>query len=62
MGPLDVKWRELDFIVLLKSALYFTAGLSFVIRGVAKVLYHLADFFTIQIFVLETLMRKTIVT
>jgi hypothetical protein len=30
--------------------LYFTAGLSFVLRSVANVLYHWADFFSIQIF------------
>jgi hypothetical protein len=61
-GPLDVNWRVLDFTVLLKSALYFTAELSFVPRSVANVLYNLADFFPIQIFVLETRLRKTIVT
>jgi hypothetical protein len=57
---LDVKWRGLDSTVLLKSALYFTAELSFIPRSVANVLYHLADFFLIQI-VLETRLRKTIV-
>jgi hypothetical protein len=50
MGPLDVKWRELDFTSLLCSALNFTAGLSFVPRSVANILYHLADFFCIQLF------------
>jgi hypothetical protein len=61
MGPLNVKWGELDFTSLLSSALYFSAELSFVPRGVANVLYHLADFFSIQIFVLDTRLRKTIV-
>jgi hypothetical protein len=62
MDPLYVKWRELDFTSLLSSSLNFTVGLSFELRSVANVLYHLADFFSIQKFVLETRLRKTIVT
>jgi hypothetical protein len=50
MDTLDVKWRELDFTSLLSSALFFTTGLSLEPRDVANVLYHLADFFSIQIF------------
>jgi hypothetical protein len=46
---------------LLKSALYFTAELSFVPRSVANVLYHLADFFSIQIFFWEKRLKQTIV-
>jgi hypothetical protein len=60
-GPLDVKWRVLDSTVLLKSALYFTAELSFVPRSVANVLYNFVDFFSIQIFFLEKRLRQTIV-
>jgi hypothetical protein len=62
MDSLDVKWRELDFTSLLSSAVHFTAGSSFVPRGVANFLYNLADFFINQIFVYETRLRKTIVT
>jgi hypothetical protein len=60
-GSLNVKWRVLDSTVLLKSALYFTAELSFVPRSVANVLYHLADFFSIQLFFGEKRLKQTIV-
>jgi hypothetical protein len=45
-GTVDVKWRVLEFSLLLSSALKFDRGIEFSSRGMPQIKYHLADFFS----------------
>jgi hypothetical protein len=43
--PFDVKWRELDFTLLISSVLQFDHEIEFWCQGVPQMKYHLVDFF-----------------
>jgi tRNA pseudouridine-54 N-methylase len=47
-GTVDVKWRVLEFSLLLSSALKFDSRIEFLLRGMPQMKYHLADFFSLK--------------
>jgi hypothetical protein len=47
-GTVDVKWRVLEFSLLLCSALKFDSGIEFSSHGMPQMKYHLADFFSLK--------------
>jgi hypothetical protein len=47
-GTVNVKWRVLEYSLLLSSALKFDSGIEFSSRGMPQIKYHLADFFSLK--------------